>query len=164
VIALYKLYPGEIFVPSTNSTFSHTHAHTHTHIHTHTHSLSLSLSHSSPLPFSFSPLSHFPCTSNKSKEKRKGVDASRQGSLTEGVRLSTVDLLVVTGLDQLFCFENITCIFYITTYLNEEVNCTEPSPSVSNPCSRTIKELFSRRKKKERRKEERGHGGRKKES
>ncbi len=156
VIALYKLYPGEIFVPSTNSTSSHTHAHTHTH--------SLSLSHSSPLPFSFSPLSHFPCTSNKSKEKRKGVDASRQGSLTEGVMLSTVDLLGVTGLDQLFCFENITYLFYITTYLNEEVNCTEPSTSVSIPSSRTIKELFSRRKKEERRNEERGGGGRKKES
>jgi len=40
----------------------------------------------------------------------------------------------------------------------------QTSPSVSIPCSRTIKELFSRRKKKERRREERGDGGRKKES
>jgi hypothetical protein len=24
--------------------------------------------------------------------------------------------------------------FYKTSYLNEEVNCTEPSPSVSVPC------------------------------
>jgi hypothetical protein len=37
------------------------------------------------------------------------------GSLTEG-RLSTVDLLVSS--------ENIAYIFYKTSYLNKEVNCT----------------------------------------
>jgi hypothetical protein len=46
----------------------------------------------------------------------------REGSV------STVDLLVLTCLD-LFYMENI--FFYKTSYLNEEVGCTVPSPSVS---------------------------------
>jgi hypothetical protein len=52
-----------------------------------------------------------------------------QGSLTEG---DTVDLLVLTSLDQ-FVFKNIIFLFYKTSYLNEEANGTEPSPSVSIP-------------------------------
>jgi hypothetical protein len=32
-----------------------------------------------------------------------------------------------------FYIENSIYIFNKTSYLNEEVNCTEPSPSVSNP-------------------------------
>ncbi len=40
--------------------------------------------------------------------------------------LSTVDLLVLTSLDQLlFYVENIICLFYKTIYLNEEVNHAE---------------------------------------
>jgi hypothetical protein len=53
-----------------------------------------------------------------------------QGSLTEGegsVRLTS-------SLDQLlFYIENIINLFYKTSYLNEEVNSTEPSPLVSIP-------------------------------
>ncbi len=57
-----------------------------------------------------------------------------QGRLTEGRRPSTVDLLVLTGLDQLlFYIEGINYLCYQTSDLNEEVNCTEPSPSVSVP-------------------------------
>ncbi len=49
-------------------------------------------------------------------------------------RLSAVDLLVLTSLDQLFIYiENIINLFYKTSYLNEEVNCTEPFPLVSIP-------------------------------
>jgi hypothetical protein len=45
-------------------------------------------------------------------------------------RLSTVDLLVLTNLDQvLFRIE----FFYETSYLIEEVICTETFPSVSVP-------------------------------
>ncbi len=46
-------------------------------------------------------------------------------------RLSTVDLLVLTSLDQIYwkCY----LPFYKTIYLNEVVNCTEPSPSVILP-------------------------------
>jgi hypothetical protein len=55
-----------------------------------------------------------------------------QGILTEGGRLSTVDLLALTSLDQLLLTQQIL-FFYKTSYLNEEVNCTEPSPSVSVP-------------------------------
>jgi hypothetical protein len=41
-----------------------------------------------------------------------------------------VDLLVLTSLDQLlFKTETNFSFFYKTTYLNEEVNSTEPSPS-----------------------------------
>jgi hypothetical protein len=49
-------------------------------------------------------------------------------------RLSTADLLVLTSLDPAaFYFENISDLFHKTSYLNEEVNCTEPLPSVSLP-------------------------------
>ncbi len=33
------------------------------------------------------------------------------------------------------CTENSIYLFYKTSYLNEEVNCTEPSTSVSIPCN-----------------------------
>jgi len=46
-------------------------------------------------------------------------------------RLSTVDLLVLASLYLLiFYTENNICVCYKTTYLYEEVNCTEPFPSV----------------------------------
>jgi hypothetical protein len=46
------------------------------------------------------------------------------------------DLLVLTILDQLlFVLKISSTCFYKTIYFNEEVNCTEPSPSVSIPCS-----------------------------
>ncbi len=49
-------------------------------------------------------------------------------------RLSTVDLLVLTSLVQHLFILKVLRTFYKTTYLNEEVNCTEPPPSVSIPC------------------------------
>jgi hypothetical protein len=49
-------------------------------------------------------------------------------------RLSTVDLLVLTSLDQLhFIFKIFFSLCYKTNYLHEEVNCTETSSSVSVP-------------------------------
>ncbi len=39
-------------------------------------------------------------------------------------RLSTIDLPVLTSLDQLFFNENVIYLFYKTGYLNEEVKCT----------------------------------------
>ena len=45
--------------------------------------------------------------------------------------LSTVDLFVLASLDQLLLDWNYYLPLHKTTYLNEEVNCTEPSPSVS---------------------------------
>ncbi len=47
-------------------------------------------------------------------------------------RLSTFQLLVLTSLDQLL-FYKLYLPFYNITYLNEEVNCTELSQSVSIP-------------------------------
>ncbi len=44
-------------------------------------------------------------------------------------RLSTVDLLVLASLDQLIFYWKYYLLFYKTSYLNEEVNCTEPSSS-----------------------------------
>ncbi len=38
-----------------------------------------------------------------------------------------VDLLVLNSSDQLFLAENIIYLCDKTSYLNEEVNCTEPS-------------------------------------
>jgi hypothetical protein len=52
--------------------------------------------------------------------------------LREG--LSEVKLLVLTGLDLLFLMSQTLFTFYKTSYLNEEVNCTVPSLSVSVPC------------------------------
>ncbi len=46
-------------------------------------------------------------------------------------RLSTIDLLVLTSLDQLFLYSQ--CYLHLLQN-NDEVNCTEPSPSVSVPC------------------------------
>jgi hypothetical protein len=55
--------------------------------------------------------------------------------LTEGGRLSTVDLIVLTSLDQLlFILKLYFSIFAKKTYLNEEVNRTEPSNLVRVPC------------------------------
>ncbi len=51
-------------------------------------------------------------------------------------RLSTVDLLVPTSLDQLLFISKILFTFFLkkkTIYPNEEVNCTEPSRSVILP-------------------------------
>ncbi len=45
-------------------------------------------------------------------------------------RLSTFDLLVLTSLDQLLLTLQ---TLHKTSYLNEEVNCTEPFLSVSAP-------------------------------
>jgi len=52
--------------------------------------------------------------------------------------LSTVDLLVLTNLDQLLLIMQALFIFNKTSCLNEEVKCTEISPSVSVPCSHSI--------------------------
>jgi hypothetical protein len=55
------------------------------------------------------------------------------GNLTKGEGLiSTVDLLVLTSLGQLLLILKVLFI-YKTSYLNEEVNCTKPSPSVRVP-------------------------------
>jgi hypothetical protein len=55
-------------------------------------------------------------------------------------RLNTVDLLLLTSLDQLLLILIILFAFFIkTTYLNKEVNRTEPSPSVSVPCWKCLK-------------------------
>jgi len=48
-------------------------------------------------------------------------------------RLSTVDLLVLTSINQLLFTMKILFTFYKTSYLNKEANCSEPFPSVSIP-------------------------------
>ncbi len=58
-----------------------------------------------------------------------------QGILTERGRFSTVDLLALTSLNQLlFTLKIYIVLFYKTTNLSEEMNCTEPSPSIRVPC------------------------------
>jgi hypothetical protein len=50
-----------------------------------------------------------------------------------------VDLQVLTSLDQLiFMLKILFIFFYKTSYFNEEVNCTEPYPSVSIPWYSTL--------------------------
>ncbi len=46
----------------------------------------------------------------------------------------TVDLLVLTSLEELLCYCKHYLLFYKTSYLIEEVNSTKPSPSLSLPC------------------------------
>ncbi len=53
------------------------------------------------------------------------------------LRLSTVDLLALTGLDQLLLLLQTQLTFYKTSYLNEEVNRAVPSPSASASWSNT---------------------------
>jgi hypothetical protein len=59
--------------------------------------------------------------------------SDRAGSYRRG-RLSTVDPLVLTSLDQPLLILKMS-LFYKASYLNNEVNRTEPSPSVSVPWS-----------------------------
>ncbi len=64
-----------------------------------------------------------------------GFDSIDQRTLTEGGRLSTVNLLVLTSLNQqLLILKNTIYDFRKTSYLIEEVNRTESSPLVSVPC------------------------------
>ncbi len=57
------------------------------------------------------------------------------GSSNKRGQLSTIDLLVLISLDQrLFYLKNFL-LFLQTSYFNEEVNSTDPSPSVSVPWS-----------------------------
>ncbi len=63
------------------------------------------------------------------------TSTSRSGNPYWKGRLSTADLLVLTSLDPLLSIlKTLFTFFYKTCYLNEEVNCTEPLPSVSVPC------------------------------
>ncbi len=65
-----------------------------------------------------------------SKQNSETMLMPNKGILTERERLSTVDLLVLTSSDQLFLLAKNIFPFYRTSYLKEEVNCTEPSLSV----------------------------------
>ncbi len=48
-------------------------------------------------------------------------------------RISTIDLLVLTSSHQLILYCNIVFLLHKTSYLNGEVNATEPYPSYSLP-------------------------------
>ena len=50
-----------------------------------------------------------------------------------GGRLSAIDLLVLTSLEELLLILQTLFTFYETSYLNEEVNYAEPFPTVSVP-------------------------------
>jgi hypothetical protein len=58
-------------------------------------------------------------------------------------RISTVDLLVLSSLNFLFILNAYYLRFSQNElpYLNEEVNCTEPSTSVGVPCSNIRREI-----------------------
>jgi hypothetical protein len=56
-------------------------------------------------------------------------NGTHQGTLTKG----TVVLLVLTSVVQMLLLLKQLCTFCNTSYLNEKVNCTEASPSVSIP-------------------------------
>ncbi len=53
-------------------------------------------------------------------------------------RHSTVDLLTHTSLDQLLLVAQTLFTIYKASYLNKEVNCTEPSPLISVPSLRLL--------------------------
>jgi hypothetical protein len=58
---------------------------------------------------------------------------NRPGKYYLSGRLSTVDLLVISGSDQLLLLMQALFTFNKTNCLNQEVNRTEPSPSFSVP-------------------------------
>jgi hypothetical protein len=43
-----------------------------------------------------------------------------------------------------FYIENIMYLFYKTSYFDEEVNCTEPSPSVRIPWEKNLPHILKR--------------------
>jgi len=52
---------------------------------------------------------------------------NQQGIITEGGRISTIDLLVLTSSDRLlFMIKKYFSFFDRTSYLNKEANSTEP--------------------------------------
>ncbi len=56
--------------------------------------------------------------------------------------MNIVDLLILTSLDQLLYIMKYNLPFYKTSYINQEVNCTESSPSVSVPGSAINRFVF----------------------
>jgi hypothetical protein len=64
---------------------------------------------------------------------KAGKAGHGQNTVARKVLHSTIDLLVLTSLDQLLLTENINYFFTKTSYLNEEVNCIDPSTTVSIP-------------------------------
>ncbi len=71
-------------------------------------------------------------------KKNYNTNVCKNGSLSREPllkgRLSTVDLLVLTSLYQmLLIMQTLFTFFNKTSYLEEEVNCTESSPSVRVP-------------------------------
>ncbi len=62
--------------------------------------------------------------------------------LLKGGQTTTVCLRALTRLDQLLFKLKLYICFYKKIYLNEEVNRTEPSPSVGVPCLKHI-QLFT---------------------
>jgi hypothetical protein len=50
--------------------------------------------------------------------------------------ISTVDLLLLISCGQLLFIVKLYFSLFKTKYLNEEVNCTQPSPSVRVPCTK----------------------------
>jgi hypothetical protein len=57
-----------------------------------------------------------------------------QGSLAEGKAQYSRPPCTNQFRSAPFYIENIINLYYKTSYLNEGVNCTEPSPLVSIPC------------------------------
>ncbi len=62
-------------------------------------------------------------------------------------RLGIFHLLVLISLDQLLLYRKYYLLFYKTSYLNEEVNCSEPSSLLEFPGAREEHESGKRRAK-----------------
>jgi hypothetical protein len=78
------------------------------------------------------------CLDKSHSTNIEGLKYDESGKAYWSGRVSTVDLLIITRLDQhLFMLK--TNPFCKTTYLNEEVNGTEPSPSFGIPWMRQSK-------------------------
>ncbi len=75
------------------------------------------------------------CTKRKWRRKKFAMNEfwAKSGNSYWRGRLSTFDLLVLASLDQLILIEYFIDLCNKTSYLNVEVNGTEPSPSVSFP-------------------------------
>jgi len=74
------------------------------------------------------------CVESTKVTKTRRLFRGKAGKSFWRGRLSTVDLLVLTSLDQiLILLEILFTFFYKTSYPTEEINCTQPAPSVSIP-------------------------------
>jgi hypothetical protein len=113
-------------------TDTHTHTRTHTHKHTHTHHTHI-YTHTHTHIYIYTHRYIYIYTHTQT-HTHTHIYIYIQRTLTEEEGSVQLTSLTLTSLDHLLLrMQTLITFFYKTGYLNEEVNRTEPSPSVSVP-------------------------------